>query len=147
MPPSAPGVFTQQSVAVGAGGPESVVNMQPASKSPMNCGDAFLFAGSLIHGGPAQLGRCVLFIAITPKTAHLPQKYDPHSQHHVATYAAAKVVDMKNKGILLFIDDLVTHRGIVGIQLKGCLISFFLLHQRKEKMKILISMFPLQTRK
>ena len=31
VPPSAPGVFTQQSVAVGAAGPESAVNMQPAS--------------------------------------------------------------------------------------------------------------------
>ena len=31
MPPSAPGVFTQQSVPVGGGGAESVVNMQPAS--------------------------------------------------------------------------------------------------------------------
>ena len=31
VPPSAPGVFTQQSVAAGIGGAESVVNMQPAS--------------------------------------------------------------------------------------------------------------------
>lgn len=30
VPPSAPGVFSQQSVAIG-GFPESVVNMQPAS--------------------------------------------------------------------------------------------------------------------